>query len=202
MRGVVKSFWHWIASLGIVLFFCFSLLWVIVSKDLIPMNPKWIALSYVPPFWFILLLFPSIIIYLLFRLYKRALVLILIYLSIFFCLGDTSLVKPKAFTFSATVPTQKLSIVALNLRYYSFGFDEIVAAINDMKADIYLLSENRIKQEQITAIKKKVAPMAFHMGQQESTAIISRHPVISFKEINFPTRRLRCIRETNSKTCT
>jgi endonuclease/exonuclease/phosphatase (EEP) superfamily protein YafD len=104
-------------------------------------------------------------------------------------LGDTSLVKPKAFTFSETVPTQKLSVVALNLRYYSFGFDEIVAAINDMKADIYLLSENRIKQEQITAIKKKIAPMVFHMGQQESTAIISRHPVISFKEINFPTRQ-------------
>ncbi|MCG8335394.1 MAG: endonuclease/exonuclease/phosphatase family protein [Proteobacteria bacterium] len=189
MIGVVKSFWRWIANLAVVLFLCFTILWINVAIELIPKHPKWIALGYIPPFWFILFLLPPIIIYLFFRYYKRVIALLLVYLLVFISFGDTSLVKQKSFTFPKNSSTQKLSIVALNLRYYSFGFNEIVAAINDMKADIYLLSENRIKPEQIAALREKVAPKLFYMGQQESTAIISRYPVVSFNEVNFPTRQ-------------
>ncbi len=189
MIAVVKSFWRWIANLGVALFLCLTVLWINVITELIPNNPKWIALGYVPPFWFILFLSPSVIIYLLLRLYKRALVLLVAYLCFFIGFGDTSLVKQQSFRFQNNAPTQPLSVVALNLRYYSFGFEEIIAAINDMKADIYLLSENSIKPEQISALKEMIAPKVFFMGQQESTAIISRYPVISFNEINFPTRQ-------------
>jgi endonuclease/exonuclease/phosphatase (EEP) superfamily protein YafD len=189
MRRVVTGFFKWIANFWTIAVIGIIFLWINVAIELIPMDSRWIALGYLPPFWFIILLIVPIILFLLLRLYRRSAALIVLYLAFFLGFGDISLVRSPSYQFSRDDRTQKISVIALNLRYYSFGFDEIVDAINKLDADFFLLSENEISDEQIAAMKERVFPKVFHMGQQESTAIISRHPVLDFKEVKFPTRQ-------------
>ncbi len=189
MRAVVTVFFRWLANCWSILTIVIILFWVIVAHELYPLDPKWIALGYFPPFWFILLLVPPAILFLLLRLFRRTALLAVIYLAFFLGFGDISFIRNPAFEFPGDSQTRKISIIALNLRYYSFGFEEIVDAVNEMDADLYLLSENEIAAEQIIALKKRIAPKSFYMGQQESTAVISRYPVVEFKEVKFPTRQ-------------
>ncbi len=189
MTSIVGLIFKWIANLWAALYLIFIATWINVTIDLIPMNQRWLALGYFPPIWSLVLALIPLAIYLGLRFYRRALILFGIYLMFFLGFGDTSFSGEPSHHFKEEARTQKISIVALNLRYYSFGFDAIVEAINKMDVDFYLLSENDIKPEQIEVMKERVHPGVFHMGQQESTAIISRYPVLEFREVKFPTRQ-------------
>jgi len=164
-------------------------IWIMVYLGFFPIESRWIALGYSPPVWFILFLIPPLVVYFIQNLKGRWKSLLALYLVIFVIFGDVSFFSKPTHQFLNGKETQSISVVALNLRYYSYGFDKVVTAINDLDADIYLLSENDIKAEKVTELKEQVYPKEFYMGQKEGTAIISRYPVTSFKEIKFPTRQ-------------
>jgi endonuclease/exonuclease/phosphatase (EEP) superfamily protein YafD len=79
-----------------------------------------------------------------------------------------------------------LSVIALNVQYYSHGLENVVRTLNELDADVYLLSENVLDAAGAERARRLFAPRDFRMGRPGETAIASRYPVLSFKEVDFP----------------
>jgi endonuclease/exonuclease/phosphatase (EEP) superfamily protein YafD len=81
----------------------------------------------------------------------------------------------------------RLSVVALNVQYYSFGVENVVRAIKQVDADVALLSENVLDESEAQTVIRELHPRSFRMGRSGETAIASKYPMVSFKEVEFPT---------------
>ncbi len=81
----------------------------------------------------------------------------------------------------------KLSVVALNVQYYSFGVESVAKALKQIDADVALLSENVLDGSQAQAMSAAVQPSSFRMGKAGETAIVSKYPIVEFKEVELPT---------------
>lgn len=165
-------------------------IWIAVYSGLVPEASRWMALGFFPPYGFLLFILPSIVVFA-WQQYRRVWrSLTAVFLLFFFLFGDFSYFKQPVVRFSETEQTQPLKVIALNLRYFSYGFETVVEAIREMDADLYLLSENSISVEQREVLEDRIQPKTFFMGRDLGTAIISRYPVLSFREIEFPTRQV------------
>lgn len=177
-------FWIWtIGSVALII------PWILVYMGYFPVDSRWTALGFVPPSGFIVFFLPSLVGFLIKRRWKLILGMLSIYLLFFVIFGDFALYKQKPHRFKPGADAQEISAVALNLRYYSYGFDAITDAINKIDADIYLLSENDITEEEVVRLREAIAPKVFRMGRKEGTAIISKYPVLSFREVLLPTHQ-------------
>ncbi|GAC1603842.1 MAG: hypothetical protein NVS4B10_16560 [Myxococcales bacterium] len=87
---------------------------------------------------------------------------------------------------SATA-SQRLTVVALNVQYYSHGLENVAGALNRLDADVALLSENVLDPAGAARAQELFAPRTFRMGRSGETAIVSRYPVVSFREVDLPT---------------
>jgi len=178
------AWFFWLAILGL------KALWILVYFDFFPQHSRLIALGFFPPLWFILLLFFPLLLFLLSGARKMALWVGGVYLAFVLGFGDFSLQKADALSVQTINQAPKLSVVALNVRYYSYGLDMFIDAIRDMDADLYLLSENVLNGSERQKLESALQPgLSFLMGRQEETAIISRYPVIDFREVELPSRQ-------------
>lgn len=165
-----------------------TILWIVVALGFFSDSSKMQALNYLSPFSLILIyIFPGFL-FLLAGKFKLSLWTFGIYLLFFIGFGDFSFVTKDQPQSLAKSSGFDLSVAAINLRYFSYGFEQVVNGIKQLDADICLLSENVISEEQVKVFEEQLHPSKFYMGQQEGTAIISKYPVISFKEITLPTR--------------
>jgi len=162
--------------------------WILVYYEWFAIDSKIMAWGFLPPYIFGLFFLLPVIVFWLTRNRTLSLLLIVIYMVFMFGFGDFSLLKPKT-SLAENRAHQLISAAALNVRYYSYGLDKIVKAIQTINADIYLLSENEITAKQLKELKRKIAPKQFFMGRQEGTAIISRFPVLEFKEVLLPSHQ-------------
>ena len=179
---LLAGFW----SLGTGLLVLF---WILVYYDCFAVDSRFIAWGFFPPFAFILFFLPPFLVFWFTRNRKISFWLVLIYLIFFFGFGDFSLLNPKSARQPDSKKRQAISAVALNVRYYSFGLDKVIEAILKIDADLYLLSENEITPKQRDILVQRIAPRQFFMGRQEGTAIISKYPVLEFKEVLLPTHQ-------------
>ena len=81
----------------------------------------------------------------------------------------------------------RLSVVALNVQYYSFGIQKVVQALKQIDADVALLSENVLDESQAQEVSAALHPSSFRMGKSGETAIVSKYPLLEFKEVELPT---------------
>ena len=81
----------------------------------------------------------------------------------------------------------RLSVLALNVQYYSFGVQSVVKAIKGVDADVALLSENVLDGPEAEAVARELSPSSFRMGKSGETAIASKYPILDFKEVELPT---------------
>jgi endonuclease/exonuclease/phosphatase (EEP) superfamily protein YafD len=81
----------------------------------------------------------------------------------------------------------KLSVMALNVQYYSFGAHNVFQAIKSVDADVALLSENVLDASEAEAAQRELFPRSFRMGKSGETAIASKYPILEFKEVELPT---------------
>lgn len=170
-------------------------LWIIVYLGAFSIESKFIGLSYLPPYSFLLLFLPGFLLFAITGQFKKPLTFFSIYILFFLAFGDFSYQKTDHQPFTKNSKTQELSAVALNLRYYSYGFDKVLKGIKTIDADVYLLSENEITDQQLLQMNQSIAPWNFFMGRQEGTAIISRYPFISIKEIEFTSKQASLFKE-------
>jgi len=87
----------------------------------------------------------------------------------------------------APVNAARLSVVTLNVQYYSFGVENVVRAIKQLDPDVALLSENVLDESEAQTVVRELHPRSFRMGRSGETAIVSKYPMVSFKEVELPT---------------
>jgi len=81
----------------------------------------------------------------------------------------------------------RLSVVALNVQYYSFGIQKVVQELKQIDADVALLSENVLDESQAQEVSAALHPSSFRMGKSGETAIVSKYPILEFREVELPT---------------
>lgn len=87
----------------------------------------------------------------------------------------------------APVNAARLSVVTLNVQYYSFGVENVVRAIEQLDPDVALLSENVLDESEAQTVVRELHPRSFRMGRSGETAIVSKYPMVSFKDVELPT---------------
>ena len=113
---------------------------------------------------------------------KLSLAVFALYIIFFLLYGDISLIRHHV----KGRDSKKISVLALNVQYYHHGIDKVIKEIKQVNADITLLSENLLKDEEIKYVKTELKPWYFFAGKPEETAIISKYPLIDCKEVEFP----------------
>ncbi len=84
---------------------------------------------------------------------------------------------------------KRLSVATLNERYFFSGAGALVDAVKTMDADVVLLSENVLGRRDLDLVTERFKPYKFMMGKQFETAIATRLPVLSFREVLFPSHQ-------------
>lgn len=171
------------------IFFIVIIVWITVGHRNFPIESKFIALGYFPPEGFIIFILPLVLLFWILGDKKSAAVSMLVYLLFLLIYGDFSFNNKETSEESDLLNGHKLSVIAINVRYYSYGLDKMISAIKNMDADLYLLSENILSPEERRTLEKELHPWTFKMGRQEGTAIISRFPVIEFTEVILPSKQ-------------
>lgn len=144
--------------------------------------------SFLSPLWLLLpALLLSIILFFLDRK-KLSLITAVVYLIYFLLIGDVSFKSILSNKIIDNGVTQ-FSVLSINVRYYSYGEDKIFNFINSIDADIVLLSENTMSADSIISLTDLEKKYFIFAGKKYETAIFSKFPVISFKEIDFPTQQ-------------
>ena len=84
---------------------------------------------------------------------------------------------------------QTLNVAAANMRYYSFGAQHISQEWKRSDVDVALLSENSLTFSDYEKIRKALPDWNFLMGKQSETGILTRWPVLEFRELELPSHQ-------------
>ncbi len=144
------------------------------------------GLDFLPALWVSAIAVVPIVLFFLFGKKRIAFLLLTVVCIYTAAFGDFSL----SFLIPRNRPqstiAKKITVVALNVQYYSHGVNEVIDGILSLGADVALLSENDLSDSLTSVVKKKIAPMQICMGHKNSVAILSRYPIVDFKEIELP----------------
>ncbi len=179
---IINSF----IAFNIVILICLS--WLDHFNFFQPDSPFY-GLDFLPPIWLSLLVLPVSLIYWLLHYRRFAIILTGFFLLYFFVFDDFGFIKSYSTYPIKNTGSKKISVAALNVQYYSYGLDKVINVIKTIDADVTLLSENVLSNEQFKIVKEKLYPARFYMGRKESTAIISKYPVIEFNEVVLPSHQ-------------
>ena len=187
----IGKFLQWIAGVLAWLILTPTIILAFVSTldhlDLLPESSSLHGIDFLPAFW---LLIPIITGLLLMVLAGRRRVPLAIgglsLLYIVLC-GDVSFAEFGRAFVRVDPAAEHLRVAALNVQYYSCGVDSVAAALKKMDADVILLSENSFdSSDQETRFVRSMAPMHYYAGHKNSTAILSRYPIIAAEEVELP----------------
>jgi endonuclease/exonuclease/phosphatase (EEP) superfamily protein YafD len=158
---------------------------IINHRELITPESPLGGIDYLPPLWVMLFCVVPALLWL--GSFKKisAAVTIGIGIGYFVLFGDYRL----STTSSPEISTGDLSTLhaaVYNVQYYRKGFQKVFATINELNTDITLLCENVLQPGQLQEAQMLVAPNHFICGRNGESAIVSRYPVIDFREVDLP----------------
>jgi endonuclease/exonuclease/phosphatase (EEP) superfamily protein YafD len=144
------------------------------------------GIDYVPAMWISLLLLMPVALF--FFSGRRAIAIIITFIAFAYvaAFGDFSLSFLVPNKKPAAGASKKISVMALNVQYYSNGLKKVFSEVRSLNPDVVLLSENTLSDSLFKIAEHIISPMQFYMGHSNSTAILSKYPVLEFKEINLP----------------
>jgi endonuclease/exonuclease/phosphatase (EEP) superfamily protein YafD len=161
-------------------------LFALAEWSLFPSDSIFGGFSYLPPSWLGALALPSVLGCWLARSKWTSAVALAAYLLLVCPHADLGFGKRTEHRSEATA-SPKLSVVALNVQYYAFGIETVTRALKQINADVALLSENVLDEAGIELARRELAPLTLRVGRSGETAIVSRFPVLEFKEVELPT---------------
>jgi endonuclease/exonuclease/phosphatase (EEP) superfamily protein YafD len=168
----------------------FLIIFMIVSSldhfDVFSSKDALYGIDYIPALWIGALTVIPVVLFFLSRKRKLALTLLTIACIYTTAFGDFSLSFLVPRNHPPIGSAKKITVAALNVQYYAHGVNEVMDGILSLGADVALLSENNLTDSLYSLVKRKIAPMQLYMGHRNSTAILSRYPVVDFKEIELP----------------
>jgi len=181
-KKIFKTAAYFCTALSLIfLLFCWA-----GQINLFPQKSLFRGITYLPAFWLILFIIPSFIESLLTGNKKLAFVLIGLYIIYFLFYGDIAFIKPK---YDIPEKSTEISVMVLNVEFYNHGLEKVIKEIKDIDADISLLSENVLSQDELEYVKKEIYPRFFFTGKAGETALISKYPVIECKEVELPSHQ-------------
>lgn len=186
--NVVRNFSVLLFTLISLLIFFTIIISTLDYFSILSNHSVFFGVSYLPPIW---LLTPAIISSLsLYFLKKRymGVGLIVIYTLYFLLMGDYSFsfLKAKSNNEDGVRP---LSVLALNVQYYSKGAETVFNYIDSVDADVVLLSENTLDEDSIYSFKNITKKYKLSIGKKDETAILSKYPMIFKQNVDLPTKQ-------------
>ncbi|MBF0443927.1 MAG: endonuclease/exonuclease/phosphatase family protein [Oligoflexales bacterium] len=147
------------------------------------------VLTYIPPLVVIMLAVIGSVFLFLSGMRKAAFMQLAVSFLIFLFFGDHSLGTALFGTRDAHAHTpDEIRVLALNAQCYTKGADKVFAFINEVKADIVLLSEH--DPEDLKDPDALLIGGYKFYGSREDMAIITNRPVISFHEVDLPSYKV------------
>ncbi|HUI64625.1 MAG TPA: hypothetical protein VL126_07280 [Bacteroidota bacterium] len=81
---------------------------------------------------------------------------------------------------------QTIRVVTLNVEYYADGVDKVMDAIDRLDVDVTLLGEHVLSPAQSELMRNRLNGRTLIAGHPNSTAILSRLPVVWWREVELP----------------
>ena len=108
--------------------------------------------------------------------------------ALFFLIyGDVSLgALGGVFSQQAIASRHEIRAVTLNVEYYAMGVDKVMDAIDRLDADVVFLGEHVLTPAQAEAMSRRLGGRTLIAGHPNSTALISRLPVVWWREVELP----------------
>lgn len=152
-------------------------------------NDVFSGADYFPPVWLSIIVFPVFFVRFLLGFRKSASVYLTIFFIYFFHFSDGSVLA--SFNIEPSIPRNNadISASAVNVRYYSYGMENVITAIKEINADVVLISENELSPDEKERIDSISHPYYFIDGRPGGTAIMSKFPVVKHREIEFPSHQ-------------
>jgi endonuclease/exonuclease/phosphatase (EEP) superfamily protein YafD len=154
--------------------------------DAFSSNAAFYGLDYLPALWLGALAVLPIVLFILLGQKKFAYPIFIVTSIYTAAFGDFSLSFLVPRNHPSSIGTNKVTVAALNVQYYTHGIKEVLEGILSLDADVALLSENDLPDSLSSMFNKIIAPMQMRMGHRNSVAILSRYPINDFKEIELP----------------
>ena len=143
--------------------------------------------GYLPFYWVLVLSIVTLPLLLLLKYYRTGLSYFAIMLLFTLLLHDFS------FNFvNYRIPEDKssynkLNVLAYNVKYYSFGIEEIMKFIKASDYDVLLLSESVLTPEKLEYLKTNLPLYSVLTDNGHDLSLLSKYPVSDYKIIELPT---------------
>lgn len=149
-------------------------------------NSIFYGFDYLPPLWLTVVALPVFALRTILGYRKSASVFLAILIMHIAISGEINFrglanSQPKQFS-----GANNISVAAVNVQYYSKGFRSVIEGIKKINADVVLLTENVLTDKQAEIFDSIAFPYKAITGRPESSAILTKYPIQTFKEIEFP----------------
>lgn len=163
-------------------------------------NSIFYGLDYIPSLLITMVVIPVFLIRLFLGYKKSALVFLFFFLLYFFQFSDANLSALTKSRLNSNNFQTDISVAAVNVQYYAKGFENVINKIKKIDTDVVLLTENVLNEEQ-TAIFDSIAyPYNVVTGRPGSSAIMSKYPILIYKEIELPSYQASLSRSNDLDT--
>jgi endonuclease/exonuclease/phosphatase (EEP) superfamily protein YafD len=143
--------------------------------------------GYVAFFWIILISAVVLILFLILGRHRSALSYFGLLVLFALLLDDFSFQYVNHKVPKTTESFDSLNIIAYNVKYYSYGIENISEYIKKSNYDIVLLSESVLTPEKMTYLKNSLPQYTVLSDNGHDLSILSKYPVISYKIVDMPT---------------
>ena len=80
-----------------------------------------------------------------------------------------------------------LKVAAYNVKYYSFGIENLSKYIQESDIDVFMLSESVLTPDNMDFLKNNLSSYSVFSDSGRDLSILSRYPVVDYKIIELPT---------------
>ncbi len=147
------------------------------------------AVGYIPSMWLIIPAFFASGIFYFTKKLKLMLLLLFVFIPYLIIDGDYSLGKNYGGNPVAFNSSKEITVITSNVRYYSKGVQNVAEFLSKIDADIVLLNENVLHDNEKAGFEFLLECYEIIHGRNGESAILSKLPVLSYKEIELPTHQ-------------
>ncbi len=196
-RRAGRLLWWAVRALGTVVFWCWGL--AVLALIGAALGDRWKVLGadsfllgfhYLPPSLLLFLALPAVAAGLLSFTPRWAVGFLAVAAGNFVLLGDYAPSALWAPAPPAVAAGRSLSVTAINVRFHQRGLRKTLAGALRIGADVVLLTENVLRPGQLREAERLVAPYRLLSGRRGESAILTRLPVLSAREVDLPSRQV------------
>lgn len=183
---IVKSILNNLIKVPAIIVMLIIVITLIDKLGLPVYNSIFYGFDYLPPLWLTVVAVPVFALRTILGYRKSASVFIIILLMHIVISGEINFKGLVNSQPQRSTNAKNISVAAVNVQYYANGFRNVIEGIRKINADVVLLTENVLTDKQAAIFDSIAYPYNVITGRTESSAILSKYPIQTFKEIEFP----------------